>query len=96
MIVFAVVIANIALSILTCLKGKLTLGLVSIFLPPVGLLAAYRLARPGSIWAQLFYSPRQLERAHVRFDPASSRLETLRHNVTDLLGGSHDNPPSAE
>src|SRR5260370_12472434 len=49
---FAAVIVPLGLSIVTCLKGKLTLGLLSIFLPPVGLVAAYRLARPGSIWAQ--------------------------------------------
>jgi hypothetical protein len=80
------------LSIITCLKGKLTLGLLSIFLPPVGLFSATRLARPGSIWAQLFYSPRQLARARKRFDPADSHLEVLRHRITDLLGGRHDIP----
>jgi hypothetical protein len=87
---FAVVIANILLSIVTCLKGKLTLGLLSIFLPPVGLVAAYRLARPRSIWAQLFYGPEQRERARRRFDPTCSHMERLRHRFTDLLGGSHD------
>ncbi|MDX6450632.1 MAG: hypothetical protein QOH16_681 [Gaiellaceae bacterium] len=87
---FAVVIVNIVLSILTCLKGKLTLGLLSVFLPPVGLLGSCRLARPGSIWAQLFYCPAKLSRAHVRFDPASARLESARRWFTDLLGGSHE------
>jgi hypothetical protein len=87
---FTVVIVAIGLSIVTCLKGKLTLGLLSIFLPPVGLIAAYRLARPGSIWAQLFYSPAQRARAQARFDPAASQLEALRRRFTDLLGGRHD------
>jgi hypothetical protein len=89
---FAVVTVAIVLSIITCLKGKLTLGLLSIFLPPVGLVSATRLARPGSIWAQLFYSPQQVARAQARFDPAASQLEVLRNRLTDLLGGSHDNP----
>jgi hypothetical protein len=93
MIGFAVVAVSIALSIITCMKGKLTMGLVSIFLPPVGLVAALRLARPGSIWAQLFYDPTRLVRAQARFDPELSRLEELRHRFTDLLGGSHDLPP---
>src|SRR5947209_1320334 len=66
---FAVVTVSIGLSIITCLKGKLTLGLLSIFLPPVGLVAAYRLARPGSIWAQLFYGPDRTAQARKRFDP---------------------------
>ena len=87
---FTLVIVSIGLSIVTCLKGKLTLGLLSIFLPPVGLISAYRLARPGSIWAQLFYNQEQLIRAQRRFDPLTSRLEVLRHRFTDLLGGRHD------
>jgi hypothetical protein len=53
---FGVVLLNIALSMVTCLKGKLTLGLLGIFLPPVAVVTAARLARPGSIWAlQRFY-----------------------------------------
>jgi hypothetical protein len=90
---FAVVALAIALSIVTCLKGKLTLGLISIFLPPVGLVSAFRLARPGSVWAQLFYSAEQRERARARFDPAQSRLEVLRHGFADLVGGRHDLQP---
>jgi hypothetical protein len=87
---FAIVALNICLSIITCLKGKLTLGLFSIFLPPVGLVAAYRLARPGSIWAQLFYGPDKHAHAETRFDPATSQPELLRRRFTDLLGGRHD------
>jgi lysyl-tRNA synthetase class 2 len=86
---FAVVVVNIVLSVITCLKGKLTLGLLSIFLPPVGILSASRLARPGSVWAQLFYSEAKREAARERFDPATSSLEALRHRLTDLVGGSH-------
>jgi hypothetical protein len=87
---FGVVALAIVLSIITCLKGKLTLGLLSIFLPPVGLVASIRLARPGSIWAQLFYGPDKIARSRERFDPSSSRLEELRHGLADLLGGRHD------
>jgi lysyl-tRNA synthetase, class II len=86
---FSVVAVNIVLSVITCLKGKLTLGLLSIFLPPVGVVAATRLARPGSVWAQLFYSEPKLAEARRRCDPATSSLEALRHRLTDLVGGSH-------
>jgi hypothetical protein len=85
----ALVAVNILLSILTCLKGKLTLGLLSIFLPPVGVVAAWRLARPGSVWAQLFYDEEKRTRARGRFDPGVSRLETLRRSLQDLVGGHH-------
>jgi hypothetical protein len=87
---FAVVALNIVLSCVTCLKGKLTLGLLSIFLPPVGLVTAVRLARPRSIWAQRFYGKGKARRASERFDPATARLEGLRHSFADLLGGRHD------
>lgn len=87
---FVVVAASIVLSVIISLKGKLVVALVSIFLPPVGVVAAYRLARPGSIWAQLFYGERQQALARSRFDPALSRTEALRHQLADLLGGRHD------
>jgi amino acid transporter len=86
---FAVVAVNIVLSVITCLKGKLTLGLLSVFLPPVGIVAAYRLARPGSVWAQTFYDDAKRGSARRRFDPTASRLEGLRHGLADLVGGRH-------
>ena len=85
---FAVVIVSIVLSFVTCLKGKLTLGLLSIFLPPIGVVSSVRLARPGSVWAQTFYDAEKRQRARERFDPTTS-LERLRHRFTDLLGGKH-------
>jgi hypothetical protein len=90
MIGFAAIAVAIVLSVITCLKGKLTLGLLSIFLPPVGLIAAVRLARPGSVWSQLFYDSEKRLRARERFDPLTSRLEGRRHWFADFLGGRHD------
>jgi hypothetical protein len=91
---FVVVAVSIVLSVVTCLKGKLTLGLLSIFLPPVGLVAAIRLARPGSVWASVFYRdrPGKRRRARQRFDPEHSGVERLRHRLHDLIGGAHDLP----
>jgi len=79
------------LSVITCLKGKLTLGLLSIFLPPVGLVASIRLARPGSVWAAVFYrdNPDKQRCACDRFDPAHSGAERARRRFHDLLGGAH-------
>jgi hypothetical protein len=88
---FGVVVVSIVLSLVTCLKGKLTLGLVSIFVPPVGVVTALRLARPGSIWAQLFYRDEgKLDRAEARFDPAESQLERARIRMVDLVAGAPD------
>jgi hypothetical protein len=87
---FGVVVLNIVLSMVTCLKGKLTLGLLSIFLPPVGVVTASRLARPGSVWAQSFYGTAKAARAAERFDPGTAMLEGFRRGFADLLGGRHD------
>jgi hypothetical protein len=92
---FAVVALNIVLSCVTCLKGKLTLGLISIFVPPVGVVTATRLARPGSIWAQ-FYGDEKTRRAQQRFDPTTARLEGFRHAFADLLGGRPDGEDAKE
>jgi hypothetical protein len=91
---FAIVAVSILLSVVTCLKGKLTMGLLSIFVPPVGLVSAVRLARPGSVWATAFYrdKPDTRRRACERFDPAHSGAERLRHRLHDLIGGAHDLP----
>jgi hypothetical protein len=91
---FAVVAVSIVLSVVTCLKGKLTLGLLSIFLPPVGLVAAVRLGRPGSVWATAFYreKPDKRRRARERFDPEHSGAERLRLRLHDLIGGAHNLP----
>jgi predicted MFS family arabinose efflux permease len=91
---FTVVAVSIVLSVVTCLKGKLTLGLLSIFLPPVGLVAAIRLARPESVWAAVFYrnDPEKMARAGDRFDPALSSAERARRWFQDVLGGAHDLP----
>jgi hypothetical protein len=91
---FAIVAVSILLSVVTCLKGKLTMGLLSIFVPPVGLVSAVRLARPGSVWATVFYrdKPDTRQRACERFDPAHSGAERLRHRLHDLIGGAHDLP----
>ena len=93
---FAIVAANIGLAVITCLKGKLTVGLLTIFLLPVGLAAAYRLARPSaSIRPQLFYDPARRARAVQRFDPAGSRPEQLRRWFADLIGGRHSGEAQA-
>jgi lysyl-tRNA synthetase, class II len=92
---FSVIAANVVLSVITCLKGKLTLGLVSVFLPPVGLVTATRLARPGSVWAELFYrdNPGKRARAEARFHPEHSHLERLRIRCVDLLAGAPNPSP---
>jgi len=88
---FVVIAVNVVLTVITCLKGKLTFGLLSIFLPPVGIVTAVRLARPGSVWAQRFYpagSAKAVE-SSARFHPHDgSQIERLRIRLVDLVGGA--------
>ena len=54
----AIVIAvNLSLCVLAALKGKIASALIGMFVPIVSLLAAIRLARPGSPWARRRYEP---------------------------------------
>lgn len=50
------------------LKGKLWMGVIGVFVFPVGITGAIRLAKPGSPWAHQFYADdeRKLARARAR------------------------------
>ena len=73
--VFAVVGAVGVLAVLIALvnaaKEKFGMALVSIFIVPVGLVGAFRLGRPHSVWARLFYREHKKERARMRFGDRS-------------------------
>jgi hypothetical protein len=69
--VFAVVGAVGVLAVLIALvnaaKEKFGMALVGIFIVPVGLVGAFRLGRPHSLWARLFYREHKKQRARIRF-----------------------------
>jgi DNA-formamidopyrimidine glycosylase len=86
----AVVLIALAVAVTCFLKGKLLLGVLSLFVPLVGIPAAVRLARPSSPWARWFYSGRRsarLERARQRFDP-DRRDARLARRLSDLVAGA--------
>jgi len=89
-VLVSVLVVNYAAAILAFLKGKFILGAVGLFVPTVAWIAAIRLARPGSPWANRRYGrrPRKLERAERRFARHDRRMERLR----DLLGGATASP----
>lgn len=90
---FGVLALNISFALVTFLKGKLSLGLLSVLVPLLGLVGAIRLAKPTSPWAKWFYSrrPKKLERARARFSH-ESRLQRLNHRFADLVGGAPSTP----
>jgi hypothetical protein len=85
---------SIALVVGTCLiaalKGKVWSTIGGMFIPVVGLVAAIRLARPGSVWAKRRYPPgsdklAEAERRHARHD---RRWRSFQ----DKVGGAPDKP----
>jgi hypothetical protein len=89
LVAFAMVAFNVILALVTFLKGKLALGMAAVFVPVVGLVGTFRLAKPRSLWAKWFYRsrPAKLERAAARYGE-SSQLGRLRAAAEDLLGGA--------
>jgi lysyl-tRNA synthetase class 2 len=85
---FAMIAVNVILAVITFLKGKLTSGMLAVFVPFVGLVAVCRLAKPRSLWARWFYGPRRVERAEHRFDHDHSWVVRLHRRFDDLLGGA--------
>jgi len=57
----------LAVALVNAAKERFWFALVSLALPPVGLVGALRLAKPRSLWARLFYRGQKLERARARF-----------------------------
>jgi hypothetical protein len=75
-VVFAIVGAFGVVAILVALvnlaKEKFGMAIIGLFVLPVGLVGAFRLGRPRSLWARLFYRGRQSARARERFGDAST------------------------
>jgi hypothetical protein len=82
-----VLVADLLLSVVCLLKGKIITGVVGLLIGPVSLVGAVRLAKPESWWATHRYTrrPRRAARAAARFGPGyHERWNRLR----DLVAGS--------
>jgi len=88
LIAFVAVGASVAFALVTFAKGKLTLGLLAVFVPPVGLFCALRLAKPHSLWARRFYGKGKLARARERFERSDSWLARWHERIDDIIGGA--------
>lgn len=83
------IVVVLAVAAVAFLKGRTVLGVISLFVLPVGIVAAVRLARPGSPWAHWFYTGRRearLTRASARFDPRR-RGARFGDRLRDVIGG---------
>ncbi len=92
-----ILIADGVLAVICVLKGKYRTALFGLFLPPVGVIGALRLARPSSIWAR-HNGGRRLERATRRAADFDQRWAPLQTDWEDFVGGkpSPPNPPASD
>ena len=81
---------HIGYTIVCILKGKIWIGLVGLFVPLLGFVAMFRLAKPGSPWARRFYKQdgKRHERCHARY----ARVEARRHRLMDAVAGAPSEP----
>ncbi|WP_258572498.1 hypothetical protein [Actinomadura parmotrematis] len=91
-LVAASLVADLALAVVTLLKGKIWTGLIGLFVPALLLVGSVRVARPGSPWARWRYAPgsRKYRRA-VRYE-AWFRRPLIRAKiwVQEVIAGRHD------
>ena len=85
----ALILSGAAFVIVSYLKGKLFMGTVGIFVPPVAVIGALRLAKPDSPWAHRRYAgnPGKLERARRRDEGFNRRWLRGKHYLWDVIGG---------
>ena len=69
--VFAIVagagVVGLLAAIVNAAKEKFGMALLSFLIPPVGIVAAFRLGKPTSLWARTFYSEAKCAKARARF-----------------------------
>ena len=92
------ILASIASTLVICLvaafKGKLWSAMTGMFFVPIGIVAAIRVARPGSPWARRFYKPgsAKLEKSEHREQRHNRRWNRMQ----DLIGGAPSRPSPRE
>ncbi len=96
-IVFAVAgivgVLGIVLALVNAAKEKFGTAILSILIPIAGLPSAFRLAKPHSVWAKLFYRHGKMVRSEKRF--AGSRGEPFWRRGDELLGRLRLRPSGA-
>jgi hypothetical protein len=85
-----------ALVVLVCAaKGKYRTALFGWFLPGIAWFGAFRLARPGSLWARHRYHGRKLARAERRAQRFDARWDPIGDRLANLIGGAPTVPAEA-
>ncbi len=90
-VIVLTVLANLTFATIAVLKGKVVMGVAAMMIPLIGLIAAIRLATPGSPWARRRYAPgsdklARAERRHARHARRYRRFQ-------NALAGAPGRPP---
>jgi hypothetical protein len=75
---------GVILALVNASKEKFGMAIWSIVLPVVGIPSAFRLAKPHSVWARLFYRENKKERSEQRF--AGDRGKPFWKRGRELVG----------
>ncbi len=91
----AVAILHGLMAVICTLKGKYRVALFGLFLTPVGVLGAVRLARPNSTWARRRYDTDKRSRAAERTAAFDRRVQPVQRYWENAVGGrpSRPDPP---
>jgi hypothetical protein len=95
-VIIGTVLFTLAVTAVAIFKGKVVMGVAGMFLLPVGLIGAIRLAKPGSPWANRRYhsGSEKLARAEKRFGRHAARYQRFQDRIA---GAPHvDGPKTAE
>jgi hypothetical protein len=87
-----VLIFDAVLALICVLKGKYRTALFGLFVPPVLMFGAIRLARPNSIFARRWYRGKRLERAQRRAADFDKHFDPLQTDWVNLIGGKPSQP----
>jgi hypothetical protein len=87
-----VLVVDGVLAVICVLKGKYRTALFSVFVLPVGLIGAARLARPNSLWARHRYRGEREEHAEHRAAALDRRWKPVQVGWEDFLGGKPSQP----
>ncbi|GAA2491229.1 hypothetical protein GCM10010393_23910 [Streptomyces gobitricini] len=85
-------VLNFLFVLVALFKGKFRMAILGLFLSPVAVFGALRLARPGSLWARRFYRNRPVARAKagLRAFHHDQRWNRVRRGFQDLIAGAPD------
>ncbi|MFC7326498.1 hypothetical protein [Marinactinospora rubrisoli] len=86
------VLVNLAGSVVSLLKGKIWTGITGVFVPAISVIAAIRLAVPGSPWARWHYpaGSRKLDLALRRDRRLRRPIIRAKIRVQEIIAGRHD------